>query len=322
VSENQEKVRGAIETLRMLCNLEASCEECGAPGTRYFTTEGDGPYWLCDSTDANHAMPERYAAESSMRLDWVAALSALAPTVEGAGVEQKQCGFRAHVGNCAICERLAEVRAKIASYDGGDRPPSPPAKLLAEERALSEQLYVAAATPSPQPEPAAPSGEPCNGLGGQPHPRRQCCVEAELAAANAELAKVREERDEALVGVTEWAKKWDAAEKRAEEAEAKVAALTDWRCIDEDAKTLGECRANTSDLEEMCVACAAHELSERLGDGMAAAEEQRDALADAERRIAEAVAYLERCADRSAREALRILTPPSVSGGAEGEVRP
>lgn len=34
--------------------------------------------------------------------------------------------------------RLAEVRQRIRSYAGGDRPPSPPAYLLAEERALEE----------------------------------------------------------------------------------------------------------------------------------------------------------------------------------------
>ncbi len=31
-----------------------ACIQCAKPGTRLFDTEGDGPYWLCDSDAPDH----------------------------------------------------------------------------------------------------------------------------------------------------------------------------------------------------------------------------------------------------------------------------
>jgi len=57
-----------LEALEGVRNLPGTqCVECGAPGKRYFTTEGDGSYWLCDETGGEHAMPEFYAAETETR---------------------------------------------------------------------------------------------------------------------------------------------------------------------------------------------------------------------------------------------------------------
>lgn len=38
------------------------CVECGDPASRYFETEGDGPFWLCDRVDEDHG-PTRYLGE-------------------------------------------------------------------------------------------------------------------------------------------------------------------------------------------------------------------------------------------------------------------
>lgn len=51
-----EIVEAALNELRPLC------EECDAPGTRHFSTEGDGNYWLCDSVAENHGIG-RYQGE-------------------------------------------------------------------------------------------------------------------------------------------------------------------------------------------------------------------------------------------------------------------
>lgn len=50
------RLREALEEIR------PDCEQCGASATRMFRTEGDGPYWLCDSTDAEHG-EEFYCGE-------------------------------------------------------------------------------------------------------------------------------------------------------------------------------------------------------------------------------------------------------------------
>ncbi len=42
------------------------CLECGEPATQYRTTEGDGPYWFCDSEDKSHST-EFYCAEEVTR---------------------------------------------------------------------------------------------------------------------------------------------------------------------------------------------------------------------------------------------------------------
>ena len=48
-------LQAEVAAIREVC----SCEECGAPGTRFLSTEGDGSYWLCDSTDEAHG-PDVY----------------------------------------------------------------------------------------------------------------------------------------------------------------------------------------------------------------------------------------------------------------------
>ena len=60
------------ETVENIIKENCQCVECGEPGGHYFTTEGDGPYWLCDrmrvgeDEHGSHAMPERYAAEEEI----------------------------------------------------------------------------------------------------------------------------------------------------------------------------------------------------------------------------------------------------------------
>lgn len=45
-----EQLEAAFNEVRPLCDW------CGEPGTRQFSTEGDGYYWLCDSVDDNHGV--------------------------------------------------------------------------------------------------------------------------------------------------------------------------------------------------------------------------------------------------------------------------
>jgi hypothetical protein len=50
------------------------CEQCGAPATALYDTEGDGRYWLCDSKDDEHA--EQYCGSQILRIDAGASLLA------------------------------------------------------------------------------------------------------------------------------------------------------------------------------------------------------------------------------------------------------
>lgn len=50
------------DELQLLRENVLTCEECGEPATHLRTTEGDGPYWFCDSTDEQHG-PDRYGYE-------------------------------------------------------------------------------------------------------------------------------------------------------------------------------------------------------------------------------------------------------------------
>lgn len=53
---------GVEDVVAALDEIRPLCVECGDHGTRQFSTEGDGNYWLCDSVDLNHAI-DRYAGE-------------------------------------------------------------------------------------------------------------------------------------------------------------------------------------------------------------------------------------------------------------------
>lgn len=65
--EARARVAKLEEVLRNLRNArDFRCCECGEPGTRFFRTEGDGPFWLCDKTDAAHGV-ECYSGEAVER---------------------------------------------------------------------------------------------------------------------------------------------------------------------------------------------------------------------------------------------------------------
>lgn len=61
------QLRGQLAVMRQAFDLaRPTCVACGEPGTRHFTTEGDGPFWLCDSTDASHG-EEFYLGDDETR---------------------------------------------------------------------------------------------------------------------------------------------------------------------------------------------------------------------------------------------------------------
>jgi hypothetical protein len=68
------------------------CAECGSPGTRHFSTEGDGSYWLCEAADEAHG-DDRYGGWPST-----------APEI--CGCERNGCGTCAEMG-CRYCENCA-----------------------------------------------------------------------------------------------------------------------------------------------------------------------------------------------------------------------
>lgn len=107
--------------------------------------------------------------------------------------------------------------------------------------------------------------------------------------ALAELATLREERDlyaaQVRVRTTKADEELAALRQKCEEAERTLATVADWRCIGPDAPS-GECRVLASDLDEMCVGCAAHVLAQR-------ALTERDRADAAEAKVAEEVAKAE-----------------------------
>lgn len=68
------------------------CAECGAPGIRHFSTEGDGNYWLCEDTDYLHGD------------DHYGGLPSTPPEI--CGCELNGCGICAEMG-CRYCENCA-----------------------------------------------------------------------------------------------------------------------------------------------------------------------------------------------------------------------
>lgn len=51
------------ELLAAFSEIRPLCVQCGEPGTRQFSTEGDGNYWLCDNLDTAHGI-DMYAGET------------------------------------------------------------------------------------------------------------------------------------------------------------------------------------------------------------------------------------------------------------------
>lgn len=111
--------------------------------------------------------------------------------------------------NDKVRKELEAVREKIRSYDGGDRPQSPPARLLAEERRLSAALSApptdervchicgagcpapavhAAAddVPAPPPEPMAPAMAPAKDA-PPPEPKPEPCMLADCEGPDGQI---------------------------------------------------------------------------------------------------------------------------------------
>jgi hypothetical protein len=153
-----------------------------------------------------------------------------------------------------------------------------------------------------------------------------------LAAANAELAKVREELKQAFNINAEWERKSredldtaaaqfatlraerdaekaraDAAEKRAEEAVAKA---REWEAL-----------AKRFSANYDAARARAEAIQRDHGADLSRLDKWRLRAGVAERRIAEAAGFLRLIIQPSdnVQAAINALTPPSVSGGAEGE---
>lgn len=122
LTAERDALAAQVATLLRWC----SCEECGRPGVRLYSTEGDGNYWLCDGTDADHAMPERYSADeilfdatdiaaAATTHDAAIATRTMERAVEIAEEIMRHEQARAHTGNTSVFNRGCEIAFAIAA---------------------------------------------------------------------------------------------------------------------------------------------------------------------------------------------------------------
>jgi hypothetical protein len=261
------------------------------------------------------------------------ALSALAPTVEGAGVERLPGPWKDRVrcptcrvwwgyaadGRCPRCGRVLVATPPpqpepAAPLDGvtprwfTPRPPAAPSVTPPPRDADDEfARWVATATP-PDGETRGDGcwhgekGHPC-ALGELAKMRAERDAEkARADAAEKALAKTKDnmeemERDLYL--------KLDAAEKRAEEAVAKA---REWEAL-----------AKRFSANYDAARARAEAIQRDHGADLSRLDKWRLRAGVAERRIAEAAGFLRLIIQPSdnVQAAINALTPPSVSGGAE-----